>query len=117
MVQFLERAISRKEKIVLDGKNVFPSLEQSGTLAIVEDFHEEFRVRFVRDPNVAGVYGRSAFCTRQTKNVEGLRLIGTNGMTHAQYNAFVRGIVYEVDDVQRLVSKVIPELKSVFLLM
>ena len=112
VVQFLERAISRKEKIVLDGKNVFPSLEQSGTLAIVEDFHEGFRVRFVRDPNVAAVYGRSALLYKANKKRRELRLIGTNGMTHSQYNAFVRGIVYEVDDVQRLVSKVIPELKK-----
>ena len=67
---FWNERFQEKKKIILDGKNVFPSLEQSGTLAIVEDFHEEFRVRFVRDPNVAAVYGKSALLYKANKNVE-----------------------------------------------
>lgn len=112
LVRFLERAIDKNQKVFLDGKKVFPSLEQSGSVAIVEDQGDGFRVRLIRDPNVAAVYGRTGLLYKINKKSRELRLIGTNGMTQSQYSALIRGITYEVDDVQRLVSKVIPELKK-----
>ena len=109
---FLEHMIAQNQKIILNGNKIFPSVEQSGSLAIVEDIGDDFRVRIVRDPNVLAVYGNTGLLYKANKKRKELRLVGTNGLTQAQYSSFLRGVVYEVHDVHRLVSRIIPELKK-----
>ena len=112
LINFLTYMIQNNKKIILDDKKVFPSLTQSGSVAVVEDVEGGFFVRLVRDPNIAEVYGQVALLYKVNKKRRELRLIGTNGLTHAQYTTFVRGMKYELYDVQRLVSRIIPELRK-----
>ena len=112
LVNYLSYMIENKRKVLLDYKKVFPSLTQSGSLGIVEDVDNGFFVKLVRDPNVLEVYGQVALLYKVNKKRRELRLIGTNGLTRAQYTTFVRGMRYEIYDVQRLVSRIIPELRK-----
>jgi len=112
LVNYLTYMIGNKKKVLLDYKKVFPSLTQSGSLGVVEDIENGFFVKLVRDPKVLEVYGQVALLYKANKKRRELRLIGTNGLTRAQYTTFVRGMRYEVYDVQRLVSRIIPELRK-----
>ena len=112
LAKFLTFMEKHKSGFMFDNKKVYASSKESGSMAIVEDDDEGFRVRIIRDPNIVRVVTGYAVLYKSGSKRKEIRCIGTNGLTTSQYQTFLRGVVYGFEDVKRLLSRIIPELEK-----